>query len=376
MQAAATRFISDLSCGASQALVVWSATAGPPAACPACPAFTCECSPTYSLSCPRIDGSSALQVVASGVNHCLIFVFGLLVVVFALPAFWGWRASLSPSPSAASATGPSGGQPRGTPTAEEIRALASRRQAGATGLQLHPDKTKIMHNMEDRVSRTTPEYTDVGGLSIEVLPFAGTQKYLGRMFTFSDSTEVEVEARIKAAWKKFGIFKSELTSRSYSLHDRLRLFSGTVTPTFLYGSACWTITRSLEQRIRSTQRKMLRMIFRVPRRRLRADSSPGTCTSEDAHVHESSTSEDQSEGSTSSTTSSDTDSTTPSGSSNSSGGLEPWHEWIQRATRYAMQQMEANGYDEWVVLQRRYKWDLAQHLVTTDRHKWSNAALH
>eukprot|EP00959_Pyramimonas_sp_CCMP1952_P123044 2572153-Pyramimonas_sp.AAC.1 len=67
-----------------------------------------------------------------------------------------------------------------------------------------------MHNMEDRASRTTPEYTDVGGLSIEVLPFAGTRKCLGRVFTFSDSAEVEVEARIKAAWKKFGIFKSEL----------------------------------------------------------------------------------------------------------------------------------------------------------------------
>eukprot|EP00959_Pyramimonas_sp_CCMP1952_P193843 4053561-Pyramimonas_sp.AAC.1 len=41
-----------------------------------------------------------------------------------------------------------------------------------------------------------------------------------------------------------------------------------------------------------------------------------------------------------------------SSSSGTSGDLEPWHEWVRRATRYAMQQMEAMGYQDWVTMRQ------------------------
>ena len=67
-------------------------------------------------------------------------------------------------------------------------------------------------------------------------------------------------------WRKFYALKQELTSRRYSLSDRLRLCEGVVTPTLLYGCEAWTMTTEIENRLRRTQRHMLRMIFQTPRR--------------------------------------------------------------------------------------------------------------
>ena len=112
-----------------------------------------------------------------------------------------------------------------------------RRVALTTGLEIHPDKTKILHNLCDRKPKIAPEFVVVDDMKIEILPFSGTQKYLGRQFTFCSQAEVEIESRIKAAWKKFGLFKQELTTKAYSLHDRLlKRHSG---PSFLSPECPW-----------------------------------------------------------------------------------------------------------------------------------------
>ena len=126
MQAAAKQFLSDLSRGAAQALVVWSASSGPQPACPSC---SCDCSPTYSVVCPSIDGPHALQVVTAWASHFAFFLLGLLVGVFVIPALWSWRAQayrghgqVLPKPPPAATV---------APTAEEIRALASQQARAA-----------------------------------------------------------------------------------------------------------------------------------------------------------------------------------------------------------------------------------------------------
>eukprot|EP00959_Pyramimonas_sp_CCMP1952_P227305 4752402-Pyramimonas_sp.AAC.1 len=84
--------------------------------------------------------------------------------------------------------------------------------AQPTGLEIHPGKTKILHNVEHRRPGGHPEHTPINGQNIEVLPFDGVQKYFGRNITCCNPAATEVESRIKAAWKKFGLFKQELTS--------------------------------------------------------------------------------------------------------------------------------------------------------------------
>ena len=138
-------------------------------------------------------------------------------------------------------------------------------EAQRTGLELHPDKTKILHNQPNR--RRPPHQAKVNNMTIQIMTYNESQKYLGRKITFHQPTQTEIENRIAAGWRKFYLFKSELTTRSYSLKGRLRLFDGTITPTVLYGCASWTMTTELTNRLKRTQRQMLRMILNSPRRR-------------------------------------------------------------------------------------------------------------
>ena len=74
-------------------------------------------------------------------------------------------------------------------------------EANEVGLQLHPDKTKILHNIQRRKPRQQPEYAHTNDLTIEILPYGSTQKYLGKLLTFRVPTETELDNRIAAAWR-------------------------------------------------------------------------------------------------------------------------------------------------------------------------------
>ena len=62
------------------------------------------------------------------------------------------------------------------------------------------------------------------------------------------------------------LLKKELCGQHFSLHNRMRLFDAVVAPIVLYGSTSWTMTQSREERLRTTQRKMLRKIWGAQRR--------------------------------------------------------------------------------------------------------------
>ena len=117
-------------------------------------------------------------------------------------------------------------------------------EAKRSGLALHPDKTKILHNNWTWL-KNIPTYVHANGVQIEVLRVDETTKYLGRKLCFSDPHRVELESRISNAWKKFYALKQELTGKHYSINDRLRLFHGTVTPTALYGCGAWALSTEL-----------------------------------------------------------------------------------------------------------------------------------
>ena len=66
-----------------------------------------------------------------------------------------------------------------------------------------------------------------------------------------------IEVEILLAW---------LTSKSFFLQLRLRFFNMVITPTLSYASGIWTLTKEHERMIRSTQRKMLRLIIQTKRK--------------------------------------------------------------------------------------------------------------
>ena len=137
------------------------------------------------------------------------------------------------------------------------------KEAAKFGLEVHEDKTKIFWNGQGE--GTKAKRFSLNSRWFEVLGCSNSTMYLGRLFAFKDHHEIELKHRVRKAWAKFGIFRNELTNKCYDLGKRVQLFKSVVQPSLLYGCVSWTMTRSREKLIKTTQRKMLRQILGVKR---------------------------------------------------------------------------------------------------------------
>jgi hypothetical protein len=199
--------------------------------------------------------------------------------------------------------------------------------AKSRGLELHPDKTKIISSLSQRRGRAKTSHVQVLDMQIEILPYSSSVKYLGRKITFDKCHAAEVDHRIACAWRKFMSLKEELTGKQYSLNKRMKLFDATVTATMLYGSAAWALTKELESKIRRTQRKMLRMMMRSNRKIVSDDESH------------------------------------PS--------LEPWVDWVKRVTHQAEELMKRLSVRDWIEAHHSIKRSWYEELANKSRETWA-----
>ena len=296
-------------------------------------------------------------------------------------------------------------------------------EAAKFGLQLHPDKTHILTNISRRRGRDAKTHIDINGQQISILSFHEHTKYLGRKTTFDNYHATELDNRISAAWRKFHLLRHELTSKTYPLKSRLRLFDGTVTPTILYGSAAWTLTKDMEMTLKRTQRRMLRLVLGTPRRRHQQPTAPTAARAHhpqhtqqtpqpqsqptpqcrqhsQAHAptqpnnntdHERQNHHDDNVQSNSPTThnhndnddGSDVDSnpatTTPSDqldTTTEEDVLETWVDFIQRATRIAEETIAKHEIEEWTTLLWRRTWRWCHRVAQQPRDRWSHLVAH
>ena len=131
------------------------------------------------------------------------------------------------------------------------------------GLGIHPDKTRILSNQDKEKAK---EIT-VNNIKIEVLSKGESARYLGQKITFEEQETEEIKNRLKAAWAAFHKYRQELTSKDDRLCHRLRLFGMVITPTLTYASGTWTLSQKHERMIKTTQRKMLRLIVQTNRKK-------------------------------------------------------------------------------------------------------------
>ena len=186
--------------------------------------------------------------------------------------------------------------------------------------------------------------------------------------------------RIATAWRKFHALKQELTGPRYSQSDRLRLFNGTITPTILYGCEAWTLTADLENRLRRTQRQMIRMIVRVPRR---TTSTTGPQTESQANDASASIHDDDDNHCDDDDDDSgcDVDSVPPDPTpaihddEDTTDNLEPWVEWIQRATHKAEETMAKLNINDWPTTVRQRKWQWVRKVSTTGEQEWTRQVI-
>ena len=206
------------------------------------------------------------------------------------------------------------------------------REALHYGLELHPDKTKILTNCSNKTGRDSCTTVAVNDMNIEILPLEETVKYLGRKVTFGNFQGVELQNRVRCAWAKFMSNKDELTGKQYALKQRLRLFESVVSPTALYGCETWSLTKRDEQFLQRTQRKMLRMIFGAKRRIV--------------HRHE----------------------------EDGEPELELWVDWIKRTTHAVEDEMSKMKIKNWIQHVRFRKWNYFGRILDHDMSRWTRIA--
>ena len=85
--------------------------------------------------------------------------------------------------------------------------------AKSRGLELHPDKTKIISSLTRRSGRNRASHVQVNGMNIEFLPYSSSVKYLGRKISFDTCHTTEVDHRIACAWRRFMTLHEELTGK-------------------------------------------------------------------------------------------------------------------------------------------------------------------
>ena len=166
--------------------------------------------------------------------------------------------------------------------------------------------------------------------------------------------------------------------RTLTQHELTQQFYGTITPTILYGSATWTLTIELENRIRKTQRQMLRMIIGTPRRRSNTTENPNTkhTTISEQKTHNDTNEQEQASDSNTSDANSETPQLTiPQQGTQDDEHIEPWPDFIRRCTREAEALLEKLKIDDWITQHKRQKWHLARDVTTRDKHKWSYQAI-
>ena len=103
--------------------------------------------------------------------------------------------------------------------------------------------------------------------------------YLGRALNLRAHHDMELDHLLGRAWAKFGVYRKELTNKNYPLKQRMRLFNAVITPSVLYGCCSWVMTKTRAQRLRTTQRKMLRSILGKGRKSIEMSDQSSTMDS-------------------------------------------------------------------------------------------------
>ena len=112
----------------------------------------------------------------------------------------------------------------------------------------------------------------------------------------------------------------------------------------LYGSGSWVMTAAGEQRLCTTQRKMLRSILGKGRQKLDKDSSEESLDSDLEELE-------------------------------ADEKLESWVNWILRVTREAVDAMKKVGVRDWPEEQRRRLWRWAGHAVRRTDGRWTRKVI-
>ena len=88
----------------------------------------------------------------------------------------------------------------------------------------------------------------------------GKPKCFGHATSFENAVQIEFDHRIKCAWETF---TSHRQSPKDPLRDTLKFFDATGTPSLLHAKVTSTVTEDVKKKLRTTHRRMMRMIIQT-----------------------------------------------------------------------------------------------------------------
>ena len=77
-----------------------------------------------------------------------------------------------------------------------------------------------------------------------------------RVVENGDSTE-DINSRLTRANQAFAMLQNIWKSKKLSINMKIRIFKSNVLSVLLYGSECWKITKTIENKLNSFQTKCL-----------------------------------------------------------------------------------------------------------------------
>ena len=84
---------------------------------------------------------------------------------------------------------------------------------------------------------------EIDSIKVEKLTREKSTTYLGQLVTFQQQETTEIKNRIGLPGRRFTNTNKRLTSKSYLLRHRLRLFDMVITPTMNFASGTWTLSK-------------------------------------------------------------------------------------------------------------------------------------
>ena len=121
-------------------------------------------------------------------------------------------------------------------------------------IRIHKGKTKYMTN-----------YDSPGDIKIEddIIEEVSEYKYLGQTVSTTESIDLEIAARIRAAWSGFGRHREIFLDKEMPMCLKRKVFEQCIIPSLTYGCETWPLKIETIHKMRSVQRAMERKIIGV-----------------------------------------------------------------------------------------------------------------
>ena len=125
----------------------------------------------------------------------------------------------------------------------------------AIGLQIHPDKSKVL-----KVKTAGSDQILVEGKPLDVVD---SFTYLGSIVDAKGGTVSDIKARMGKARTAFSSLNKVWKDRNISTKTKVKLFNSNVKPVLLNGSETWSLTQSWTQKLQTFINTCLRRILRT-----------------------------------------------------------------------------------------------------------------